>query len=173
MIKPIVTVFLESIEREDLIDTYGLKGFEMQCINPRKTICDKISRLVKLPYNEDAIALLTKHIRDIYDLLAFYRNQEYHDFLHSEEFLDAMYRVTIEDELNKNSRSHLSLANALIFKNAEKVMALPEIAMAYTTDLKKLTFDKSQVLQTDEAIEVLKALHGILTESEECRVAQG
>ena len=111
---------------------------------PRKTICDKVSRLVKLSYNEDAAALLAKHIRDVYDLSALYHNQEYNDYLHSEDFLDAMYRVTIEDGLNKNSRSHLSLADAPIFKDAEAVMALPEVATAYTTDLKKLTFDKRQ-----------------------------
>ena len=76
---------------------------------------------------------------------ALYHNQEYNDYLHSEDFLDAMYRVTIEDGLNKNSRSHLSLADAPIFKDAEAVMALPEVATAYTTDLKKLTFDKSKM----------------------------
>lgn len=54
VIKPIVTAFLESIGQEELINTYGLESFEMQCINPRKTICDKISRLVKLSYNKDA-----------------------------------------------------------------------------------------------------------------------
>ena len=70
---------------------------------------------------------MAKHIRDVYDLSALYHNQEYNDYLHSEDFLDAMYRVTIEDGLNKNSRSHLSLADAPIFKDAEAVMALPEV----------------------------------------------
>ena len=92
VIKSIVTAFLESIGQEELISTYGLGSFETQCINPRKTICDKVSRLVKLSYNEDAAALLAKHIRDVYDLSALYHNQEYHDYLHSEDFLDAMYR---------------------------------------------------------------------------------
>lgn len=101
IIKPIVTAFLESIGQKELISTYGLESFETQCINPRKTICDKVSRLVKLSYNEDAAALLAKHIRDVYDLSALYHNQEYNDYLHSEDFLDAMYRVTIEDGLNK------------------------------------------------------------------------
>ena len=159
IIKPIVTTFLESIGQEELISTYGLESFEVQCINPRKTICDKISRLVKLSYNEDATALLAKHIRDVYDLSALYHNQEYNDYLHSEDFLDAMYRVTIEDGLNKNSRSHLPLADAPIFKDAEAVMALPEVAAAYTTDLKKLTFDKSKMPPIGKAVEALKNLH--------------
>ena len=88
VIKQIVTSFLESIGQDELISTYGLESFETQCINPRKTICDKVSRLVKLSYNEDATALLAKHIRDVYDLSALYHNQEYNDYLHSEDFLE-------------------------------------------------------------------------------------
>ena len=152
-----------------LSKAYGLESFETQCINPRKTICDKVSRLVKLSYNEDAAALLAKHIRDVYDLSALYHNQEYNDYLHSEDFLDAMYRVTIEDGLNKNSRSHLSLADAPIFKDAEAVMALPEVATAYTTDLKKLTFDKSKMPPIGKAVEALKNLHEILVRFEAYR----
>ena len=64
--------------------------------------------------------------------------------------------------LNKNSRSHLSLADAPIFKDAEAVMALPEVATAYTTDLKKLTFDKSKMPPIGKAVEALKNLHEIL-----------
>lgn len=169
VIKPIVTSFLESIGQDELISTYGLESFETQCINPRKTICDKVSRLVKLSYNEDATALLAKHIRDVYDLSALYHNQEYNDYLHSEDFLDAMYRVTIEDGLNKNSRSHLSLADAPIFKDSETVMALPEVTTAYTTDLKKLTFDKSKMPPIGKAVEALKKLHEILVRFEAYR----
>lgn len=131
VIKPIVTAFLESIGQEEQINTYGLGSFETQCINPRKTICDKVSRLVKLSYNEDTAALLAKHIRDVYDLSALYHNQEYNDYLHSEDFLDAMYRVTIEDGLNKNSCSHLSLADAPIFKAVEALKNLHEILVRF------------------------------------------
>ncbi len=112
---------------------------------------------------------MAKHIRDVYDLSALYHNQEYNDYLHSEDFLDAMYRVTIEDGLNKNSRSHLSLADAPIFKDAEAVMALPEVATAYATDLKKLTFDKSKMPPIGKAVEALKNLHEILVRFEAYR----
>ena len=169
VIKPIVTSFLESIGQGDLIRTYGLENFEMQCINPRKTICDKISRLVKLSYNDDSTALLAKHIRDVYDLTALYNNPEYNHYLHSEDFLDDMYRVTLEDSLNRNSRSHLSLPDALVFRNPESEMAVPAIATAYTTDLRKLVFDKTQMPPIGEAVDVLKSLRGILEHFETYR----
>ena len=104
----------------------------MQCINPRKTICDKISRLVKLSYNENANELLAKHIRDVYDLSALFHNSEYKGYLLSDEFLEAMYKVTLEDGLNKNSRPHLSLADAPIFKDTKATILQPEILATYT-----------------------------------------
>lgn len=169
MIKPIITAFLENVGQEELIGLYGLAGFEMQCINPRKTICDKISRLVKLSYSEDVASLLAKHIRDVYDLSLLYYNVEYNEYLHSDFFLEAMCLVTIEDGLNKNSRSYLSLADAPIFKNAETVMALPQVTTAYVTDLKKLTFNKNNMPSIEKAVVVLKNLHEILVNFENYR----
>ncbi len=169
-IKPIITEFLESIERQDLIQGYELEGFEVQCINPRKTICDKISRLVKLSYNEDAVNLLAKHIRDIYDLCQLFHTPEYQEYLQSDEFSEAMYRVTVEDGLNKNSKSHLSLADAPIFKSAKEMMAEPEILTAYTSDLKKLAFDKQKMPPIEKAIDTLDGIFQRLMKFEEYRV---
>lgn len=66
----------------------------------------------------------------------------------------------------------MSLADAPIFNDAEAVMALPEVSTAYTTDLKKLTFDKSKMPPIDKAVEALKNLHEILTNFEKYRHAQ-
>lgn len=169
IVKPIITAFLENIERQDLIKEYELDGFKIQCINPRKTICDKISRLVKLSYNDDAVNLLAKHIRDIYDLCQLFHTSEYNQYLQSDEFLEAMYRVTVEDGLNKNSKSHLSLADAPIFKSAKEIMAKPEIMVAYTSDLKKLAFDKQKMPSIEKAIETLVSLSQILIEFDKIR----
>lgn len=168
-IKSIITAFLDNIKRQDLIQEYGLEEFDVQCINPRKTICDKISRLVKLSYNEDAVNLLAKHIRDIYDLCQLLHISEYQEYLHSDEFLKAMYRVTVEDGLNKNSKSHLSLADASIFKSAKEMMAKPEIMMAYTTDLKKLAFDKQKMPPIEKAVRALDGIFQRLIQFEEFR----
>lgn len=171
-IKPIVTLFLERVGRDELIGTYGLDGFEMQCVNPRRTICDKISRLVKLSYGETPFELLAKHIRDIYDLTSLYRCGEYKAYLHSGEFLDAMYRVTIEDRLSKNAYSHLPLSGALVFRNAESVMSYSSMTSAYNADLRKLCFDKSKTPPISDAVEMLKALSEILIHFDEYRLCR-
>lgn len=146
-----------------------VSGITSDCTCSPKTICDKISRLVKLSYNENANALLTKHIRDVYDLSALFHNLEYKEYLLSDEFLEAMYKVTLEDGLKKNSRSHLSLADAPIFKEAKTTMEQPGIWMAYTTDLKRLTFNKEKMPTVRKAVEALKRLYGVLVGFEEFR----
>lgn len=168
-IKPIITFFLERIKQTEIIETFGLQAFEMRCINPRKTLCDKISRLVKLSYRDDPSGELAKHIRDIYDITLLFREKEYHDFLLSSQFQQAMLRVTIEDGLNHNSRSHLSLADAVLFKDTEGIMRLPQITNAYSSDLRKLVFDKSKMPAIDEAIMTLKSLYKILLDFESFR----
>ncbi len=161
-VQPIVTDYLESIGRRDLITAYELDGFEMKCIKPQKTICDKISRLVKLSYGDDPIQQLAKYIRDIYDLTVICGDEQYREFINSEDFLTAMLLVTIEDGLHKNSRSHLSLAEAKIFKDAGTLMSQSEIKRAYTIDLEKLMFDKTKLPPMEEVVETLKLLHARL-----------
>lgn len=116
--------------------------------------------------------MLAKHIRDVYDLTALFHNPEYKEYLLSDEFLEAMYKVTLEDGLNKNSRSHLSLANAPIFKDAKAIMEQPEILAAYTTDLKKLTFNKEKMPSVEKAVEALEGLHKVLVRFEEFRAGK-
>lgn len=149
-----------------------VSGATCDCINPRKTICDKISRLVKLSYNENANELLAKHIRDVYDLSVLFHNPEYKEYLLSDEFLETMYKVTLEDGLNKNSRSHLSLADAPIFKEAKATMGQPAILAAYTTDLKKLTFNKEKMPTVEKAVEAVEGLYEGLVRFEECRTGR-
>lgn len=146
-----------------------VSGATCDCINPRKTICDKISRLVKLSYNENANELFAKHIRDVYDLSVLFHNPGYKEYLLSDEFLEAMYKVTLEDGLNKNSLSHLSLADAPIFKEAKATMGQSAILAAYTTDLKKLTFNKEKMPTVKKAVEALEGLHEVLVVFEEFR----
>ena len=170
-IKSIITAYLEAMKREDLIKAYDMGGFEMRCVNPRKTICDKISRQVRLSYNEDnPLKKLADHVRDIYDLTELYHHKEYHDFLYSEDFLDGMYKVTMEDALTKSSKSDLPLLDALVFKSPEKVMTSPEVVKAYKVNLSSLMFDRSKTPSIEKAIATLQGIHKALIPFEAYRI---
>lgn len=163
-IKSIITQYLEAIRNTDLIEKFNLDGFDFQCLSPKKTICDKISRLVRLSYSENSKEMIVKYIRDVYDLYQLFQCHEYEVFLSSDEFCEAMLQVTIEDNQNGNSKSYLPLSEAPLFMNPKELMKLREVATAFNEDLPKLLFDKENIPSLEDVISVLseykKALIG-------------
>ncbi len=158
-VQPIVGTYLESEGRKDLIEAFSLEQFQVLCISPKRTLCDKISRLVRLSFATDFIDQLAKYIRDIYDITVIYEKDEYAEFVHSEDFLDCMHKVTLEDEQYKNYPQNTTLAEAPIFKNAQEIMSLPKIMTAYNVDLKMLIFNNSDLPHIEEVVKTLGLLH--------------
>ncbi len=154
-IKSIITQYLEETGNTDLVEKFTLAGFDFQCLSPKKTICDKISRLVRLSYSDNSGEAIAKYIRDVYDLYQLSQCPEYEDFLESDEFLIAMLQVTVEDNQNNNSKSHLPLSVAPLFKNPEEIMKLREVAKAFNEDLPKLLFNKENIPSLEDVISVL------------------
>ncbi len=66
----------------DLFVFTGDKGASKQA---EKTLNKKLSKYIA-ELNSD---IYKEDFRDVYDLSALYHNQEYNDYLHSEDFLDA------------------------------------------------------------------------------------
>lgn len=168
-ISPIIGDYLVAIGKKDLVEKYKLKPFEVNCINPRKTICDKISRLVKLSHKENYIEEFAKHIRDFYDLYAILSQKEYKDFLNSEDFIDALYRTTIEDQLMKNSQTDKPLNEAIIFSDTEKILSNPEIQKAYNEGLEKLFFKGLKMPSLEEVKTTIGEISNRITCFEEYR----
>jgi hypothetical protein len=169
-VRSVITQYLEEIGQEGLIAKYNLEKFEVNCIDPRKTICDKISRLVKLSYDEESVNLIAKHIRDVYDLCALYNQEELKAFLFSGEFKDAMYKVTIEDGFHTSSKSHLNLADAIIFKTPKDIIDKPQVLSAYNEGLKILIFAGAELPATESVVSILSSYHAVLLGFEEYRL---
>lgn len=137
-ITPIITEYLLAIENQELIQRFALDAFEVQTIDPKRTLCDKISRLTRLSYNDDFEMLIAKHIRDIYDLYRLLNIPEYIEFTRSEDFLEALQRVTDEDGLYRNSQSHNPISEAHVFAQTEETLKLPAIVRAYNEELRRV-----------------------------------
>lgn len=169
VINSIIGEFLNDINREDLIEQYGLEAFAINCINPRRTICDKISRLVKLSYRDEPIEEFAKHIRDFYDLFAILSKEEYKSFLNSEDFFEAMYRTTVEDQLMKNTKTDKPLNEALIFTNTDEILSHPNVQKAYKEGLGSLFFANSIMPLMDEIKQTIKNIALVLPDFEKYR----
>lgn len=148
----IITEYLQFIENNELIIDFGLELFEVQCIDPKRTLCDKISRLTRLSYAEDYEAKIAKHIRDIYDIYCILERKEYNEFMKSNDFIEALNLITLEDGLYKGSQSHHAISEAKIFYRPEDILKLPKISRAYKNELKQLIFNSTKMPSLDKII---------------------
>jgi predicted nucleotidyltransferase component of viral defense system len=158
MIEPIISRYLTKIDRQDIINHFELQAFEVQVISPKRTLCDKISRLTRLSYNDDFEMLIAKHIRDVYDIYCLLNTEKYQTFIITDEFTEALNCVTGEDGLYRNSQSHNSISKALVFADTEHILKLPAIVQAYGNELRQLMFDTDKLPKLDAVIETFAKL---------------
>lgn len=152
-IQPVIAEYLRAIGNNDIIVRFGLEVFEVQTIDPKRTLCDKISRLTRLSYDDDYEMLIAKHIRDVYDIYCLLNIPEYRNFIQSDEFIYAMLQVTGEDGLYRNSQSHKSILKAKVFAEPEQTLKLPNIFRAYNSGLKQLMFKADTLPELNKVIE--------------------
>ena len=157
-IRAIITEYLYTTEKEELINRFALNAFEIQTIDPKRTLCDKISRLTRLSYNDDFELLIAKHIRDIYDIYRLLNISEYAEFIQSDGFAEALKRITNEDGLYRNSQSHNLISEACIFAKTTEVLQLPAVFRAYKDELRKLMFNANNMPTLDEVISSIASL---------------
>ena len=157
-IQPVISEYLQTAGRDDIILRFGLHAFEVRTIDPKRTLCDKISRLTKLSYDDDYEILIAKHIRDVYDINRLLGVSEYRYFIQSDEFTDAMQRVTYEDGLFRNLQSNKSISEAKFFAETEKVLKLSAVFRAYHNELKQLIFEANSLPALDEIVQSIRLL---------------
>jgi predicted nucleotidyltransferase component of viral defense system len=152
-IQPVIAEYLQVAGHNDMLTHFGLDSFEVQTVDPKRTLCDKISRLTRLSYNDDYEMLIAKHIRDVYDVYRLLDISEYKDFIQTDEFSDAMQCVTDEDGLCKKSHSHPYISKARIFSETEQILKLPAVFRAYNNELKQLMFSANALPALNEVVQ--------------------
>jgi len=166
-IQPVIVKYLQTIENKDVIIRFGLDSFVVQTIDPKRTLCDKISRLTRLSYDDNYEMLIAKHIRDVYDIHCLLNVSEYRDFIQSDEFMNALLQVTNEDGLYQKSQLHRSISKARIFSETEQTLKLSTIFRAYNTELKQLMFEANTLPALDKIIVTILLLQQPLRQFDE------
>jgi hypothetical protein len=145
-------------EQTNMATEYGLIPFQLQVLEPIRTICEKIMSLVRFSYGENPVDDLKKKIRHTYDLHQLLKQDEYLKFLHSEAFDEMLLKVANDDvkSFRNNNRWLIHHPNeALIFKHLENVWS--ELKSIYNGTFKNLVYGE---LPKDEAIlETLKMIN--------------
>jgi len=143
--------------QSELAKEYGLLPFEIQVLEPIRTICEKIMSLVRFSYGESPIEDLKNKIRHTYDLHLLLKKSEFLEFFHSTAFDEMLLKVASDDVASfKNNNKWLihHPCEALIFKDLDGVWS--ELSKTYSGDFKYLVY--GEFPKEEEVFETLKMI---------------
>lgn len=129
--------------QESIAKDHGLLPFEVLVLEPTRTICEKIMSLVRFSYDDDAINVLKKKIRHVYDLHQLLQQKTFADFFVSTDFEAMLLKVASDDVASyKNDNKWLANHpnNAIVFKDLENVWS--QLQATYNGDFKSLVYGK-------------------------------
>jgi predicted nucleotidyltransferase component of viral defense system len=136
--------------QEQIAREYGLLSFDVQVLEPVRTLCEKIMSLVRFSYGENPVEDLKQKIRHTYDLHQILQNPEFFDFFQSAAFDEMLLRVANDDIASfKNNNQWLihHPSEALIFKDLDTIWN--GLSVAYNGAFKNLVYG---VLPIDEEV---------------------
>ncbi|WP_338359767.1 nucleotidyl transferase AbiEii/AbiGii toxin family protein [Yeosuana marina] len=138
----------------DLAETYNMQPFEVQVLDVKRTICEKIMSLVRFSYGDDVIYDLRNKIRHTYDIHQLLKQDTIKAFFNSLEFDSMLLTVGNDDVFSfKSGNKWLEIhpKEALLFTNTEDVWN--ELKGTYNNEFKDLVYG-----QLPKDIDVLKTL---------------
>lgn len=156
--EPFIATYLKNVGKNDIVTQFGMERFSLLCVNPKRTLCDKISRLARLSNIEYAVPAVAGHIRDLYDLTLLCTLPEYIEFLQSEEFFKAMSFVSYEDTINKKNYPKVPLYQTRAFSQTKQFFSQEQIVNAYNINLRELVFNETNMPPMEQCMEVVKTI---------------
>ena len=158
MISSFVGEILERNGQLENIRKYGLQAFEMNVLEPSRTICEKIMSLVRFSYTDVPLQDLKNKIRHIYDIHQLLQQKEFKEFVASENFVEMLLKVANDDVnsfRNNNEWLNFHPNESLFFKKLNELWK-NEFQVVYKNEFKNLVYG---VLPDEN--KVLKSLHYI------------
>jgi len=151
----------ETLVRDGQIENvvkYGLQPFEMNVLEPSRTICEKIMSLVRFSYTENPIVDLKNKIRHAYDIHQLLQQEEFKIFIESEGFEEMLLKVANDDVSSfKNNNEWLAYHpnDSLFFKNLDEIWE-NELKDIYLNEFKNLVY--GELPEENKVLECLKQL---------------
>ncbi len=120
---------------------HDLLHFELNVLEPTRTLCEKIMSLVRFSYGENPLEDLKKKVRHTYDLHQILQQTRFLDFFNTPAFEEILLKVAQDDVISfKNNNKWLENhpLKALFFDKLDEIW--PELKTIYNTDFKGLVY---------------------------------
>ncbi len=108
--------------RTELVTHFGLEDFSIRVLSPKRTLIEKMLKIIKDSYSNDPVARLSHCIRHLYDICIMLRHDKYKDFIASNEFKFLCSKCIEDEKAGKFEHSDCfekPLMNAPLFSNFE------------------------------------------------------
>jgi hypothetical protein len=86
VLRSLIAEVLADRGRDELVNQFGLQSFSINVLSVRRTLVEKMLGMIKDSYHDDPVAKLSGRIRHLYDICLILREEEYKDFIRSDEF---------------------------------------------------------------------------------------
>ncbi|GAA5220786.1 nucleotidyl transferase AbiEii/AbiGii toxin family protein [Membranihabitans marinus] len=129
------------IDQEKLAEEFDMKPFEVNVMDIRRTICEKIMSLVRFSYGDNPIQQLRDKIRHTYDIHQLLQLEKNQIFFKSGDFVEMLLSVKECDRLSfktKNDWLNYPISKAIIFSETEKVWK--KLKTTYLNDFRMLVY---------------------------------
>lgn len=93
-----MTDYLVIINRMDLIEEYHLSPFEINVLDKRRTMIEKLVSLFRFSFSENPIVALSSKIRHFYDLYYLANDVECAKYIQSAEFQKDLSELLVHDQ---------------------------------------------------------------------------
>ncbi|MDL2227559.1 nucleotidyl transferase AbiEii/AbiGii toxin family protein [Odoribacter sp. OttesenSCG-928-L07] len=93
-----ITEFLTATNQTEAIQEYGLQQFELNILDKRRTMLEKLVSLIRFSFSENPTKELAKKIRHFYDLYYLTRDEECTEYLQSSDFQNDLSELLIHDQ---------------------------------------------------------------------------
>ena len=96
-LQTLIAEALADKHQDTLIEQYGLQSFSINVLSVKRTLVEKMLGIIKDSYDDDPVAKLSGRIRHLYDICLILREDEYRQFVTSNDFLP-LCQQCIDDE---------------------------------------------------------------------------
>lgn len=96
-VKPFITEMMEKRQLDDMIARLDMAPFELNVLDKRRTMCEKVVSLLRFSFEADSVAGLTSKVRHFYDLHFLMKDNECREYLDS-SFPDELRDLVAHDK---------------------------------------------------------------------------
>lgn len=96
-IKSFITSYLEEQGMQSLIEEYDLHSFELNILDKRRTLCEKLVSLLRFSFMDNPLEGLGSKIRHFYDIYFLLNDSECLEYLKG-NFIKDLYELTEHDK---------------------------------------------------------------------------